>query len=318
MLNLLSNSKGMVVALALLAMQPCQAQDSDFSQFAANPLNLNPAFAGTGHCPRFIANYRNQWPAIGNYHTYSTSYDQHVKAVGGGVGLIAMHDRIGSGTSKNTNIGLVYSRNQSIGEKFSLRAAGKISYFRKVANYSTYSLGNQSALFGYFPALKEPEFRPRNGVDFNAGLLGYTEKIFVGFAVSHIGQPNISVWADGNSPLTRKYSAHAGGSFPLGSDPGSFILEPTLLWELQAQFSRVNLGCKVRKGPLIAGLGYQPNESINGMLGAQLDRWRIVYSYGYTDYGLSNQGGVHEVSWALLLRKGKSKHNCTTIGSNLF
>jgi len=55
------------------------AQDPEFTQFYANPLYLNPAFAGTARCPRVNLNYRNQWPAIsGTYVTYSASYDQHL------------------------------------------------------------------------------------------------------------------------------------------------------------------------------------------------------------------------------------------------
>ncbi|WP_417266065.1 type IX secretion system membrane protein PorP/SprF, partial [Brumimicrobium sp.] len=48
------------------------AQDPQFSQFYANPIYLNPAFAGSHGCPRFAVNYRNQWPALsGTFVTYS-------------------------------------------------------------------------------------------------------------------------------------------------------------------------------------------------------------------------------------------------------
>ncbi|MFQ3327045.1 MAG: hypothetical protein ACI8YC_001686, partial [Salibacteraceae bacterium] len=55
------------------------SQDPIYSQFYSNPLYLNPALAGVERCPRFVMNYRNQWPGIssggGNYVTYSASYD---------------------------------------------------------------------------------------------------------------------------------------------------------------------------------------------------------------------------------------------------
>ena len=55
------------------------AQDPTFTQFYANPLYLNPAFAGSNKCPRISMNYRNEWPNLsGNYVTYSASYDKYV------------------------------------------------------------------------------------------------------------------------------------------------------------------------------------------------------------------------------------------------
>src|SRR5690554_7910039 len=75
------------------------AQDPQFSQFYANPIYLNPAFAGSHGCPRFAVNYRNQWPALsGTFVTYSASYDQYFKSIAGGVGVIATHDQQGKGT----------------------------------------------------------------------------------------------------------------------------------------------------------------------------------------------------------------------------
>ena len=58
------------------------AQDPTFTQFYANPLYLNPAFAGSNKCPRISMNYRNEWPQLtGNYVTYSLAYDSYVKNI---------------------------------------------------------------------------------------------------------------------------------------------------------------------------------------------------------------------------------------------
>ena len=50
--------------ILLLTAGSAYAQDPEFTQFYANPLYLNPAFAGSSHCPRMNLNYRNQWPAL--------------------------------------------------------------------------------------------------------------------------------------------------------------------------------------------------------------------------------------------------------------
>jgi hypothetical protein len=44
----------MVLALGLFGTLTTFAQDPQFTQFYANPLYLNPAFAGTARCPRVV------------------------------------------------------------------------------------------------------------------------------------------------------------------------------------------------------------------------------------------------------------------------
>ena len=81
-----------------------------FSQFYSNPLYLNPAFtANNGGCPTATLNYRDQWPGIGRtYVTYSASYDQHVDALGGGLGVIVAQDKSGSGNLNTLHFHLFY------------------------------------------------------------------------------------------------------------------------------------------------------------------------------------------------------------------
>ena len=51
-------------ALCLFACTNVFAQDPQFSQFYANPIYTNPAFAGSSTVGRIVANARNQWPSI--------------------------------------------------------------------------------------------------------------------------------------------------------------------------------------------------------------------------------------------------------------
>ena len=70
---------------ALFFVINVNAQDPEFTQFYANPIYLNPAFAGTNICPRVNLNWRNQWPGVsGTFITYSASFDQHSEAIHGG------------------------------------------------------------------------------------------------------------------------------------------------------------------------------------------------------------------------------------------
>ncbi|MDX1653203.1 MAG: type IX secretion system membrane protein PorP/SprF, partial [Brumimicrobium sp.] len=88
-----------ICLITMLLSNKANAQDPQFSQFYANPIYLNPAFAGSHGCPRFALNYRNQWPALsGTFVTFSASYDQYFTNISGGFGVIATHDQQGKGT----------------------------------------------------------------------------------------------------------------------------------------------------------------------------------------------------------------------------
>src|SRR5258706_11853594 len=106
--NTLSNSISMfrkaLIIVFVLVSGAALAQDPEFTQFYANPLYLNPAFAGSQRCPRMCLNYRNQWPALtGTFVTESASYDQRVEPIGG-LGLLFLNDKAGEATLTTTNI----------------------------------------------------------------------------------------------------------------------------------------------------------------------------------------------------------------------
>src|SRR5262245_45456451 len=93
------------LALAAMFTLDLHAQDPQFTQFYANPLYLNPAFAGAARRPRVALNYRNQWPALtGTFVTTSVSYDQHVEGIQGGLGFLVTSDQAGKGTLNTTTI----------------------------------------------------------------------------------------------------------------------------------------------------------------------------------------------------------------------
>ena len=222
------------------------AQDPQFTQFYANPLYLNPAFAGSARCPRFILNYRNQWPAIpGNFVTYSASYDQHFDGINGGLGVLVTNDVAGEGTLISTNVSGIYSYHLEVNRNFSIKAGFQATYSQRTLDWSKLTFGDQiDSRFGFvYQTAEQQPSQSVSYVDFSAGLLAYSDKFYFGFAAHHLTQPDQSFLVP-TSKLPMKFTAHTGAVIPLGrktrfNDPAK--ISPNILFQQQQDFRQINI-----------------------------------------------------------------------------
>lgn len=306
------------------------AQDPEFTQFYANPLYLNPALAGTQKCPRFVMNYRNQWPSLtGNFVTTSASYDQNVQTIQGGLGLLVMNDRAAQGTLNTTTVSGMYSYAQNISRKFTIRAALQASYLQKSLDWSRLTFGDQiDPRKGFIYNTNDVQ---RGGtvkaIDFSAGLVGYSDRFYGGIAVHHLNEPNESLIL-GTSRLPMKYTVHAGALIPIEkkSRDNDARLSPNILYRRQGEFQQLNLGLYVQKGPLVAGVwfrgllfGQTYRDAFIATLGIQTDVVRVGYSYDVTISELTpSTGGSHEVSLGINFECRAKKKRLRTISCPAF
>ena len=277
------------------------AQDPEFTQFYANPLYLNPALAGTARCPRVNLNYRNQWPGIqGTYVTYSASYDQHFDAIGGGVGLLVINDKAGQGTLTTTNVSGIYSYLLNVTREFSLKFGMQATFFQKSIDWSKLTFGDMiDERRGFVYNTNEVQkLSSKSGVDFSAGVLGYSKRYFFGFAADHLTQPNEGLL--GPSILPMKLTAHAGAMLPIGDKSSQTFISPNILFQQQQNFQQLNLGMYVMKGSIVGGLWYRNQDSFIAVIGFQQHFFKVGYSYDVTVSKLTNAtAGSHEISFSL-------------------
>lgn len=297
--------KLLTIVLAILGTVSADtafAQDPHFTQFYANPLYLNPAFAGTARCPRICLNYRNEWPAItGTFVTYSASYDQHVDALHGGVGLLVTNDQAGEGTINTTNISGMYSVQMPINRYFSIKAGFQATYAQKKLDWSKLTFGDMidpKQGFVYNTA-QQPGLSSKSNIDISAGVLGYSKHYFMGAAVHHITQPDESLIQD-PAKLPMKITGHAGALIPMDGKGGETFISPNILYQAQQDFRQLNLGLYLMKGPIVGGLWYRNQDSFIALIGFQQDLFKVGYSYDVTVSKLSNAtAGSHELSFQL-------------------
>ncbi len=286
----------LILVLAVIGFD-LKAQDPQFTQFYANPLYLNPAFAGTARCPRISLNYRNQWPALqAPYVTYSASYDMHLDPLAGGLGILVTTDDQARGTLRTTNFSLLYSYLAPITREFSLKFGIQATYLQKSLDKNKLSFGDMiDPRRGFIWNTQEavPSQNKRNA-DFSAGLLGYSKRYFFGFAAHHINQPNEGLLGD--SKLPAKFTVHGGAIIPLEKGDESYI-SPNILFQAQQKFTQLNLGLYYKKGAFVAGLWYRSGDAVIALVGLQNDNFKFGYSYDVTVSKLSgNTAGSHEIS----------------------
>lgn len=296
-------------------------QDPEFTQFYANPLYLNPAFAGTAYCPRLNLNYRNQWPGIaGSFITYSASYDQHVDAFKGGLGLLVWSDRAGEGTLITTNISAMYSYQLPVTRTFSIKAGAQVTFAQKKVDWSKLKFGDMiDSRRGFIYNTNEVQRdQPATYFDFSAGLLGFSDKYFFGIAVNHLAEPDESV-IEGESPLPRKYTFHGGAIIPLESKGNETTLSPNILIQKQQDFLQFNFGMYYTTGPIIAGLWYRNVDSFIALVGFQSGIWKTGYSYDITISKLTNKtAGSHEISTSFIFDCQPQRRRFRTISCPSF
>lgn len=311
------------------------AQDPEFTQFYANPLYLNPAFAGASRCPRFVLNYRNQWPGItGRFITYSASYDQHVDALSGGLGFLVTHDEAGFGYGNQSNGTIMYTTRfngmyayqLNVTRQFTFKAGFQFSYQQKKVDWDKLHFGDMiDPRRGYvFNTLEPFQQNPQKStLDISAGILGFTREVYAGVAVHHLAEPDESLMGGQQAKLPMKYTVHAGAVIPIGGfDPrgAESSISPNILYMKQQDFQQLLLGLYVNKGSIVGGLWYRGKlDAFIALIGFQQGVFKAGYSYDVTVSRLSNAtAGSHEVSMTVQFECRPKKKKFRTISCPSF
>jgi len=300
--------KKIAVLIAITLGFSAQAQDPQFTQFYANPIYLNPAFAGSHGCPRIAMNYRNEWPSLtGNYVTYSASYDQYLKNISGGFAVLATHDQQGQGTIFTSMLGAVYSYHLQVNRKFTMMFGARAAMYNKYLDWSKLTFGDMiDPRRGFIYQTGDVQ---RGGnryfFDASAGMVGYNKHFFFGFAAHHLNRPDESMIV-GSSRLPIRMTGHMGAKIPLGSRSqykNVTSIMPNVIYQYQNGFQELMFGTYVQYGAFTAGAWFRNRDAFILTIGMDTGKFRLGYSYDITVSRLNNgvSGGSHEISLGLLL-----------------
>ncbi|MBP3253531.1 MAG: PorP/SprF family type IX secretion system membrane protein [Bacteroidales bacterium] len=288
-----------------------KAQDPHFSQFFANPIYTNPAFAGSAICPRVGISYRDQWPSLGAFKTFAASYDQYFDALSGGLGVYIMSDKQSDFYRINT-AELIYSLRVKINNDITLNLAAQ-------ANITNHSLDFDKLVFGdmidtrygviYTSTQAEhPDETSKTYFDIGTGAVIYSDNWYAGVAAVNLLRPDNGFNSYNRVPV--KVTANAGMRFNLRRDQrrtnaffGQPVISPNIIFQHQGKFNTLNYGAYLDWSPFIFGAWFRQSMSFSNadalvlLFGVEWGDYKIGYSYDITVSSLSNvSGGAHEIT----------------------
>lgn len=309
-----------------------RAQDIHFSQIQESPLFISPAYTGffNGYF-RSIANYRNQWSAMGNpFKTIALQVDggffknkKRNAFVGGG--LTVYNDAAGTANYSILSIGL----NVSAILKTSDKSAFSIGmYGGPVTNNANYPKLIFSQQFNgekfdeTLPSGEYYSFRKFTYTDVGAGLAyefstkkiseerDYIKSFRIGIGAYHINSPKQSFTTASDYQLPARFAFHITGLFDVSGTAISIM--PNILYQIQKPAQELNLGTHIlyrfkngtkitgEKKEIKAGLGiyYRNKDAFIAQLTFDMGPFAInlAYDYNISSYKIATKGtGGYEI-----------------------
>ncbi len=291
------------------------AQDSQFSQFYANPMYLNPALTGShSGTYRVMANYRDQWagPLDKPYSTISAGgdlkFDLRTKgsySAGNdkvAIGLQFYSDRIGLINYNTTQLS-TYAAYHKVLDKATnqyLSVGLQLGIAQRGITYNNLTFEDQ---FDGVNQYNRPtnEILPGNSQvagDIGIGLHysitpAKNNAYYLGIAYQHLNSPNVSFF-DRDPITTEEYEAytlsskltlHLGSSFPMGDFAA---IEPRAIYWSQGTSQSVVLGTNLR-------YEIEDSDEISTHFGAWIRSSKGLSIWSPTDFILSagfGKGGL--------------------------
>ncbi len=319
-----------LLGVMLAASATAGAQDIGFSQFYANPLYLNPAFAGSVVAPRISLSYRGQWPGlVSAFTTVSASYDQYVPDLHGGIGAIVMTDRVGDHGALSTNmLGVMYSFRFQVSREVYVSAALQASLVNTNLRWDDYlrfpDQIDRELGFSYATGATPPDKLSQWAADFNAGLLVFGRQWYAGVAASHLTQPNVAFYSEDRVPM--KFTVHGGGLINVAEERrrqsslelGTPIISPNVVYQYQGGLHYFNYGVYLDWMPFLVGVwfrhGVENPDAFIFQVGVQQDYFKVGYSYDVTVSKLANAtAGAHELTFGFILPVPEQKKKVRAI-----
>lgn len=275
-------------------------QDSQFTQYMYNTINVNPAYAGSRGVMSVFALHRSQWVGLdGAPTTNAISINTPLNYSKLGLGVSIINDKIGPVHENTISADLSYNvpTSETFKLSFGLKATANL-FDLDVSRLNP--VDDDPSLHDY-----NNKFSPNIG----AGLYLHSSKAYVGFSVPNFIESNRY---DSNEVAINKekinYYLIGGYVFDLNSYikfKPAFLTKMVKGAPLQVDLS----GNFMFNDKFMVGMAYRWSAAISAMVGMQVsDGLYIGYGYDLDSTKLDNyNSGSHEVFLRFELFKNNDK-----------
>ena len=278
-----------IILLACVTTVASAQQVPLTSQYMFNNYLLNPAEAGSVDYMPFTLSARVQWAGIeGAPKTqFFSTHSKITKEMG--LGGFVYRDETGPISEQGIQLSYAYHLSLSRKEKISFGLAGQWFFYNIDQNYLNPYSGGDAALNSLQASA--------NSLDFNLGVLYYTDKYKVGISTPQLLQNSLyNSLTDNYSPeLKRHYYLY--GEFQQEINNEVDIVPSTLLKYVAGSPVQFDVNVKaLYLKKYWAGISYRYNNAMVAMVGLSWEDWSFGYSF---DYSLNNINdytvGAHEI-----------------------
>ena len=277
--------------LLLFGILSYSQQDSQFTQYMYNTINVNPAYAGTRETFSAFVLHRNQWVGLdGAPVTNTASINTNVGDSRFGVGLSFVNDNIGPTQENAISADIAYI--------IPLSGEYKLSFgIKGTANLYSLDISklNINPLYQ-----NDPEFQNLNGKlspNFGTGVYFYSDKFYVGASVPNFNKTKY--YNENDVSINTKsvsYYLLSGYVFDLSQ---SVKFKPSFLAKVDegAPFQLDVNANFMFNDKFVVGASYRLDSAVSALVGFQFSNsWFLGYGSDLETTKLSNyNSGSHEI-----------------------
>ena len=286
--------KIIIIFIVLISTIETRAQqDSQFTNYMYNTVNINPAYAGTREVMSIFGLHRSQWVGL-NGAPVTNTFALHtpIKNSQFGLGISFINDKIGPQNENNIQADVSYSIPTS--EKFTLSFGLKASANLLNIDWSKLNIYNSPDYLSQYNI--ENKFSPNIG----AGAYLHSDKTYFGFSIPNFLETKH--FDEGDNLSNSSVASERMHMFLIAGHV--FDVHPNIKFK-PAVLSKVVTGAPLQvdvsanflfNEKFTAGLAYRWDAAFSALLGFQVsDGWFIGYAYDMEVTKLANyNSGSHE------------------------